>query len=37
MFVKITASGSRCYVQLVESYRDQTGRVKKRYDSTSWT
>ena len=30
MFVKITASGSRQYVQLVESYRDEAGSVKKR-------
>ena len=30
MFVKITASGSRRYVQLVESYRDDAGRAKKR-------
>lgn len=30
MFVKITTSGSRRYVQLVESYRDDSGRVKKR-------
>lgn len=30
MFVKITHSGSRCDVQLVESFRDEGGRVKKR-------
>ena len=30
MFVKVTTSGSRRYVQLVESYRDAAGRVKKR-------
>lgn len=30
MFVKITTSGKRRYVQLVESYRDDAGRVKKR-------
>ena len=30
MFVKMTTSGSRRYVQLVESYRDDAGRVKKR-------
>lgn len=30
MFVKVTTSGSRRYVQLVESYRDDAGRVKKR-------
>ena len=29
MFVKITISGPRRYVQLVESYRDDAGRVKK--------
>jgi len=34
MFVKITASGSRRYVQLVESYRDEAGRVKKRTVAT---
>jgi len=34
MFVKITASGSRRYVQLVESYRDDVGRVKKRTVAT---
>jgi transposase len=34
MFVKITASGSRRYVQLVESYRDDAGRVKKRTVAT---
>lgn len=30
MHVKITRSGSRRYIQLVESYRDASGRVKKR-------
>lgn len=30
MFVKITTSGSRRYIQLVESFRDKGGRVKKR-------
>ena len=30
MFVKVTRSGSRQYVQLVESYRDETGRSKQR-------
>jgi transposase len=30
MFVKITTSGQRRYVQLVESFRDEQGRVKKR-------
>lgn len=34
MFVKITRSGSRRYVQLVESYRDDAGRVKKRTVAT---
>jgi len=34
MFVKITASGSRRYVQLVESYRDKAGSVKKRTVAT---
>ena len=30
VFVKVTASGPRRYVQLVESYRDGAGCVKKR-------
>lgn len=30
MFVKLTKSGPRRYVQLAESYRDETGRVKQR-------
>jgi hypothetical protein len=30
MHVKITTSGGRRYAQLVESYRDDAGRVKKR-------
>ena len=34
MFVKITTSGARRYVQLVESYRDDQGRVKKRTVAT---
>ena len=34
MFVKVTASGPRRYVQLVESYRDELGRVKKRTVAT---
>jgi transposase len=34
MFVKITTSGPRRYVQLVESYRDEAGRVKKRTVAT---
>jgi len=34
MFVKITKSGNRRYVQLVESYRDEDGLVKKRTVAT---
>ena len=34
MFVKVTTSGPRRYVQLVESYRDDAGRVKKRTIAT---
>ena len=34
MFVKITQSGPRRYVQLVESYRDDEGKVKKRTIAT---
>lgn len=34
MFVKITTSGTRRYIQLVESYRDEAGRVKKRTVAT---
>ena len=34
MFVKVTTSGPRRYVQLVESYRDAAGRVKKRTVAT---
>ena len=34
MHVKVTTSGSRRYVQLVESFRDETGRVKKRTVAT---
>ena len=30
MYVKITRSGPRRYVQLIESFRDESGRVKKR-------
>ena len=30
MYVKITRSGPRRYVQLLESFRDENGRVKKR-------
>ena len=34
MFVKVTSSGPRRYVQLVESNRDDAGRVKKRTVAT---
>ena len=34
MFVKITTSGPRRYVQFVESYRDEAWRVKKRTVAT---
>ena len=34
MFVKVTTSGPRRYVQLVESYRDDAGRVRKRTVAT---
>lgn len=34
MFVKVTTSGPRRYVQLVESFRDDAGRVKKRTVAT---
>jgi transposase len=34
MFVKVTKSGPRRYVQLVESYRDEHGRVRKRTIAT---
>ena len=34
MHVKVTTSGSRQYVQLVESFRDQAGKVKKRTIAT---
>lgn len=34
MFVKVTQSGNRRYVQLVESFRDAEGRVKKRTVAT---
>ncbi len=30
MFVKVTTSGPRRYVQLVDSFRDEAGRIKKR-------
>ena len=34
MFVKVTESGPRRYIQLVESFRDDAGRVKKRTVAT---
>ena len=34
MHVKLTTSGGRQYLQLVESFRDDTGRVKKRTVAT---
>ena len=34
MYVKVTASGPRRYVQLIESFRDDDGRVKKRTVAT---
>ena len=34
MFVKITTSGPRRYVQLVESFRDENGRPKQRTVAT---
>jgi EAL domain-containing protein (putative c-di-GMP-specific phosphodiesterase class I) len=34
LFVKVTTSGPRRYVQLVQSYRDEAGRVKKRTVAT---
>ena len=34
MYVKITRSGPRRYVQLVESYRDEEGKVKQRTIAT---
>jgi transposase len=34
MYVKVTTSGPRRYVQLIESYRDEAGRVKKRTVAT---
>ena len=30
MFVKLTKSGPRSYVQLLEAYRDESGRPKQR-------
>lgn len=34
MYVKVTTSGPRRYVQLIESFRDDDGRVKKRTVAT---
>ena len=34
MFTKLTKSGGHTYVQLVESYRDETGRPRQRTVST---
>ncbi len=34
MYVKVTASGPRRYVQLIESFRDDAGHVKKRTVAT---
>ena len=34
MFVKLTRSGSRSYVQLVESYRDESGKPRQRTIAT---
>ena len=34
MFIKVTKSGPRRYVQLVEAYRDETGRPKQRTVAT---
>jgi transposase len=34
MFIKVTTSGSRRYVQLVEAYRDDNGRPKQRTVAT---
>ena len=30
MFIKLTRSGDRTYAQLVESFRDDTGRPRQR-------
>ena len=35
MFVKLTRSGSRSYVQLVESYRDESGKPRQRTIATA--
>ena len=34
MFVKVTASGPRRYLQLVEAYRDEHGKPKQRTVAT---
>ncbi len=34
MFIKVTTSGPRHYVQLVEAYRDDDGRPKQRTVAT---
>jgi hypothetical protein len=34
MFTKLTRSGGHTYVQLVESFRDETGRPRQRTVST---
>lgn len=34
MFIKVTSSGSRRYVQLVEAYRDDSGPPKQRTVAT---
>ena len=34
MFVKVTASGPRRYLQLVEAYRDEYGKPKQRTVAT---
>jgi transposase len=34
MYIKVTQSGSRRYVQLVESYRNESGKVKQRTIAT---
>jgi hypothetical protein len=34
MFVKLTKSGPRSYVQLVQAYRDEAGRPKQRTVAT---
>ena len=34
MFIKLTHSGTRSYVQLVEAYRDDAGRPRQRTVAT---